>query len=659
MPRTLTSSSFVQAVTKSGLVPDDVLQEALGPDAASLDTGAISERLVQKRLLTPYQAKQLLAGSIKGLVIGPYKVLSEIGRGGMGIVYLGEHLKLQRRVAIKTLPKEQTKDKLALERFYREARALAALDHENIVQAHDVNEWDGSHSLVMEYVPGVNLQTQVDEKGPIPWPTAVEYIKQACRGLQHAHQKGLVHRDIKPGNLLVDDKGTLKVLDLGLARCFRNAKDNLTGDLGDGSVLGSIDYISPEQALGDDKVDIRADIYSLGATFFTLITGKPPFEGSIAQKLTQHQLKAPPLLHDCRPEVPEDLSEVVARMMAKDPGDRYATPAQVIAALDLKPGTKKPQTAALEAWKGAGLARKKDAKTDSQRIEAPKPNLPLSSQKIATAARRETMPLKSSDTRVSTPAVPKRTPLSPEDEKRLRRERKQEAEDRRLRRAMLLVGLATGVVAVAGVAAVWLYLQPPKPGPTTTVASGPPQDLFRPAPAKSDPGGGSNPAAGQPPVQATGQPPVQATGTQPAAASPAWYVKVVHVETGKVIGVAGNPNTLRAPVLLADDSGNPVQEWQIERDGDYAKLINRESKLVMDVSESSKEPGAMIHLWRDKSRDNDNQRWVWEGDQTTGRLKSKHSGLVLDVTASGVVVQRAADPNSKTQLWMLVEAVKR
>src|SRR5207302_848949 len=193
---------------------------------------------------------------------------------------------------------------------------VAALDHANIVKAHDVAEHDGVHYFVMEYVKGVNLQQYLDQKGPVPWKLAVNYITQACWGLQHAHKKGMVHRDIKPGNLLVDRKGTLKILDLGLARCFANENDNVTGELGDGSVMGSVDYIAPEQALGSESVDIRTDLYSLGVTFFTLVAGKPPFEGSVALKLAQHQVKPPPLLHERCPEVPPELSAVVARMMA-------------------------------------------------------------------------------------------------------------------------------------------------------------------------------------------------------------------------------------------------------------------------------------------------------------------------------------------------------
>src|SRR5262249_6981652 len=267
----LTREQFLEYIRKSGLVAEDTLTRVLGSEAEFLDTEEITERLVQKQLLTSFQVKALRSGAYKGLVIGPYKMLEQIGKGGMGIVYLAEHQKLQRQVAIKVLPKDKTKDKAALERFYREARAVAALDHTNIVKAHDVNEDDGLHYFVMEYVKGVNLQQYLDQKGPVPWKLAVNYITQACWGLQHAHKKGLVHRDIKPGNLLVDKKGGLKILDLGLARCFQNSQDNVTGEIGDGSIMGSVDYIAPEQALGSDTVDTRADLYSLGCTFFALV----------------------------------------------------------------------------------------------------------------------------------------------------------------------------------------------------------------------------------------------------------------------------------------------------------------------------------------------------------------------------------------------------
>jgi len=329
-----TANDFLEALRRSELLEPDALDTVLAAYPGSLDDpGKLAEYLIDRRVITKFQAKALLNGRYKGLIIGPYKILDKIGAGGMGIVYLAEHTKLHRRVAIKVLPEDKTKDKLALERFYREARAVAALDHPNIVRAFDVAEHEGMHYLVMEYIDGANLQRYLDTKGPLPWKTAVNVAMQACKGLQQANDRGLVHRDIKPANILVDKAGMVKILDLGLARSFDEKKDNLTQDLSDGKdVMGSIDYIAPEQAIASKPVDIRADIYSLGATLYTLITGRPPVEGTTAQKLLQHQVQMPTPVHKLKPDVPEGISTVMAKMMAKKPEHRYATPNDVIAA---------------------------------------------------------------------------------------------------------------------------------------------------------------------------------------------------------------------------------------------------------------------------------------------------------------------------------------
>lgn len=330
-----TSNEFLESLRKSGLIDTPVLDEALGSYTGTTEEPMkIAEFLIQRKLLTSFQAKSILAGRYKGLVIGAYRVMDKIGAGGMGIVYLGEHDKLKRRVAIKILPEDKTRDKLALERFYREARAAAALDHPNIVKAFDVSEHQGLHYLVMEYIDGNNLQKYVDTKGTLPWKTAVNIVIQACKGLQHAHERNMVHRDIKPANILVDKAGQVKILDLGLARSFQITQDNLTMDLSDGKdVMGSIDYIAPEQAIANNVVDIRADIYSLGATLYCLITGKPPVEGTTAQKLLQHQMTMPAPVNRDHPEVPEGVAQVIAKMLAKKPDHRYRTPNDVAHAL--------------------------------------------------------------------------------------------------------------------------------------------------------------------------------------------------------------------------------------------------------------------------------------------------------------------------------------
>jgi len=189
------ANTFLSLVSRSGLAAETTLEEAFAGSRPANPHQA-AETLVKKGILTPFQARVILSGRHKGLVLGPYRILNELGRGGMGIVYLAEHQKLQRQVAVKVLPKQSTADPLALDRFYREARAVAALDHPNIVKAYDVAEDGGIHYFVMEYVQGVNLQAYIDRKGPLPWKSAVGFIAQACKGLQHAHERQLVHRDI-------------------------------------------------------------------------------------------------------------------------------------------------------------------------------------------------------------------------------------------------------------------------------------------------------------------------------------------------------------------------------------------------------------------------------------------------------------------------------
>ncbi len=330
-----TVSDFLTLVQKSGILDEKRFAE-LFPDQDELPTDPTecANALIKASLLTPFQARQLLAGKFRGLVLGVYKVLRPIGQGGMGIVCLGEHRSLHRRVALKILPAKHAADRLSVDRFMREARATAALDHPNIVRLHDVCQEAGVHFLVMELVEGKNLHTLLSETGPLHFATAVSYIAQTAAGLQHAHKKGIVHRDIKPANLMITKDGMVKILDMGLARSFVNERDNLTGRLGeeDGG-LGTLDYVSPEQALGE-PVDERADLYSLGATLFYLIAGHPPYKGSRAQILMQHQAAAPPkLTKSLKVSAPETLNDIIAKMMAKKKADRYQSAEEVIEAL--------------------------------------------------------------------------------------------------------------------------------------------------------------------------------------------------------------------------------------------------------------------------------------------------------------------------------------
>jgi serine/threonine protein kinase len=338
MPSPTTIDEFLDLVHKSSVADEKRLSpyldklRAAGPVPA--DPAALAAVLVRDGLLTHFQAEQLLQGKWRRFSIGKYKVLERLGAGGMGSVYLCEHKLMRRRVALKVLPTAKAEDPSSLERFYREARAVAALDHPNIVRAYDIDQEDKLHFLVMEHVDGSSLQEIVKRAGPMDVLRACHYIRQAAMGLQHAHETaGLVHRDIKPGNILVDRNGIVKVLDMGLARFFHDEDDILTKKY-DENVLGTADYLAPEQALDSHSVDIRADIYSLGATFYFCLTGKTPFaEGTVAQKLIWHQTRQPKPLKTFRADIPDGVSAIIEKMMAKDAGQRYQMPQHIVDAL--------------------------------------------------------------------------------------------------------------------------------------------------------------------------------------------------------------------------------------------------------------------------------------------------------------------------------------
>ena len=327
--------TFLDLVERSGLVEKGRLLSLLldlktqSGDQAIEDTDIIANRLIESGLVTRWQCDRLLEGRHRGFLLGKYKLLGLLGSGGMSSVYLAEHVLMQRRVAIKVLPKNRVTDTSYLARFHREAQAAAALDHRNIVRAYDVDNQGDIHYLVMEYVEGRDLQQMVKADGPLDYATAAEYIRQAAEGLAHAHQAGLIHRDVKPANLLVDHRNIVKVLDLGLARFTDEDRASLTVQY-DENVLGTADYLAPEQAIDSHGVDARADIYSLGCAMYYLLTGHPPFpDGTLPQRLMAHQKQAPPSIRIDRPDAPADLMEICTKMMSKKPADRYQSAGEV------------------------------------------------------------------------------------------------------------------------------------------------------------------------------------------------------------------------------------------------------------------------------------------------------------------------------------------
>lgn len=335
----LTAEAFLDFVRRSGLVEKDRLGEIVADvrreagDKPLSDCEHLAKRLIQAKLLTRWQISRLLEGRYKGFFLNKYKLLDHLGTGGMSRVYLGEHVLMQRRVAIKVLPKDRVKDSSYLARFHREAQAAASLDHRNIVRAYDVDNLGDLHYIVMEYIEGRDLQQIVKSDGPMDYVAAADYIRQAAEGLAHAHQSGLIHRDVKPANLLVDRKNVVKILDLGLARFSGEDKASLTLAF-DENVLGTADYLAPEQAIDSHGVDARADIYGLGCSLYYVLTGHPPFVGgTLAQRLVMHQRQPPPSILIDRPDAPAELVQICLKMLAKKPGDRHQSADEVAKAL--------------------------------------------------------------------------------------------------------------------------------------------------------------------------------------------------------------------------------------------------------------------------------------------------------------------------------------
>jgi serine/threonine-protein kinase len=328
------------------LVPDqlDEVTRTLWPN--SPDPRALARELIQRGWLTPYQANQLLQDRGDRLVLGQYILLERLGEGGMGQVFKARHHGLGRVVALKLVRKERLANPDAIRRFYREIQVAARLCHPNVVQSFDADEVDGRYFYIMEYVQGIDLARLVKRQGPLPVPQACDYVRQAALGLQHAHEHGLIHRDIKPANLLLTTRpgaagrppeALIKVLDLGLARLNRPPEEGESGTgalTREGVIMGTIDYIAPEQARDAHAVDIRGDLYSLGCTLFFLLTGRAPFSGrNTTEKLLKHQLEPPPPLSQFRNDVPAAVAGVVGRLMAKRPEERFQTPAELALAL--------------------------------------------------------------------------------------------------------------------------------------------------------------------------------------------------------------------------------------------------------------------------------------------------------------------------------------
>ena len=384
-----TLANFVDGIFQSQILDAEQCDEVRRLQNEVENSRELAQQLLRREWLTAYQVNQIFQGNGAGLTLGPYILLERVGEGGMGQVFKARQKLLNRVVALKVIRKECLNNPRVIQRFQREIRAAGQLSHPHIVRAFDADQVDGTYYIALEYIDGIDLARMVRDNGPLPVDQACEYIRQAALGLQHAFERGLIHRDLKPANLLVTrgvaaDRrrssgviprpaelvakqssgmlrrseaalhypwGVVKVLDMGLARCTNTSPDwALTHLTLVGSVMGTPEFIAPEQARDSHTSDIRADIYSLGCTLYFLLAGQPPFpSGTMTEKLLQHQFNEPDSVQEVRRErlqewakphesveafkknvrVPAAVDAVLRRLLAKEPYDRHQTPSEL------------------------------------------------------------------------------------------------------------------------------------------------------------------------------------------------------------------------------------------------------------------------------------------------------------------------------------------
>ena len=355
--------ALVQHLNRLGLATREQIDEARLLKASMAQSAhpiSLCDALIQRGVITALQKSNIekrLATQNSGIkMLGKFKLLSKLGEGGMGAVYLAEDNLAGRQVAIKVLARKFALDHEFISRFRREARAAGKLNHPNIVAAYSVHEDEGNHFYAMEYCSGEPLSARLKRAGFLPWKTALEIAAQVTRGLQYAHERGIIHRDIKPDNIFLaferpEEPVTAKILDLGLSKDISSEQSFTTQA---GMTVGTPHYISPEQAQALQTVDGRTDIYSLGATLYHVLTGKTPFEaGNASMIIIQHITGQIPNPQDIREEIPDQVVQVVQKMMAKDPEDRYSSCEELLEDLELVLAGRSPSSAALDFRKSS------------------------------------------------------------------------------------------------------------------------------------------------------------------------------------------------------------------------------------------------------------------------------------------------------------------
>lgn len=336
MPQAVQSPSaevFLRHVLKSGLLGRNDLDAALreAPSAGRNDAEFLADYLIKTGRLTHFQAFKLLRGATVGLVMGPYRILSPLGKGGMGRVYLARDGRNGQLLALKVLPPKKARQEESLRaRFQREMSLSQLLVHPHLARCYEAGVHEGIYYIAMEFIPGRSLSQLVKAEGPLTVPRAARLFAEICLGLEHAHGQGLIHRDLKPSNIMITPNDHAKVLDMGLAIVQGEMADDHTIVGGRGIVVGTMDYLAPEQAEDSFNVDARADIYSLGCTLYYVLTGQPPFPGGNAiQKIMRHYSEEPPPVGQVNRAVPAGFSDIVHKMMAKRSQYRYASAADL------------------------------------------------------------------------------------------------------------------------------------------------------------------------------------------------------------------------------------------------------------------------------------------------------------------------------------------
>ncbi|MBT3891372.1 MAG: serine/threonine protein kinase [Planctomycetaceae bacterium] len=330
---------FIRYLDEAEIMTAEAVREWIADqpiEARPIDGDALAKTLQKEGILSKFQAQRLCQGKVRSLLLDNYRLIKIIGRGGMGIVYEAEHRTMKHRVAVKVISSKVTANNSTLRRFFREVEVAAKLSHPNIVTAIDANQTGKKYYMVMELVQGEDLGVIVQRETVLTVPEVIGYMTQAAVGIAYAHNQGVIHRDIKPHNMLLDNDGVIKILDMGLVSLQRpQGSDDDDSITQHNQIIGTVDYMSPEQADDVHHVDQRADIYSLGCSIFRLLVGHPPFPGSSAiQKLLSHRDDPIPSLHDSRDDIPDLLDQIFRRMLAKDPNNRYQSMDEVVGALE-------------------------------------------------------------------------------------------------------------------------------------------------------------------------------------------------------------------------------------------------------------------------------------------------------------------------------------